>query len=637
MPERLVVCGGLLAGRNRQGALSLDVNAAVGSPNRVNLALDHLSKRLAADVPDVLTDLLELAAYVYCADQFTKRGTIKMARMGADWRRQFSFKIPVRRPDIWCKSEICEALIDTLSFLSEDQFKFEFVKAPTAVPLQSYLPFDDASDPATSADEVILFSGGLDSLAGAVDTIVGRGKRAILVSHRGSNMIASKQNDLVEALRQRTSPNSFFYVPVAINKGREEAAEFTQRTRSFMFAVLGLIVAHMFGRSDLSLYENGIVSVNLPIAEHVLGARASRTTHPRVLTDLSRLFSLVLSDAFTVNNPFVWKTKSEVVQVLSQRQCPDLVGRTFSCTRVREATRTRQHCGACSQCIDRRFGILAAALSESDPAHNYAIDLFTGERQPGPALTMIESYVLRAQKLATMSQDSFVATYGQILRVLPHLPGSVEENARKIWDMHRRHGQEVISIVDNELKAHASVDTMSALPTSSLLSMVFSPIAQQPAYADAIEFEPAAAEQADRDTSEYSYQRLQFGIDSKSRKVVFERGLEFDGAVFELIAALMPEFEADLNAGTFHDQYQFVSAKTLARRLAIDEQSLRQRVSRSRKKLERGFLHAFDRQLDAADVIENQGWKGYRLNPHLLLVKSVQLCEGRANVTGRRY
>ena len=31
---------------------------------------------------------------------------------------------------------------------------------------------------------------------------------------------------------------------------------------------------------------------------------------------------------------------------------------------------------------------------------------------------MIESYVVRAQKLATMSEQAFVASYGQIFRVL---------------------------------------------------------------------------------------------------------------------------------------------------------------------------------------------------------------------------
>ena len=68
MPERHVFCGGVKAGRNRPDALHIDVNAPAGSPNRVNLEISDLSKRLTDNIPDVLTDMLEVAAYVYCAD-----------------------------------------------------------------------------------------------------------------------------------------------------------------------------------------------------------------------------------------------------------------------------------------------------------------------------------------------------------------------------------------------------------------------------------------------------------------------------------------------------------------------------------------------------------------------------------------
>ena len=64
--------------------------------------------------------MLEIAAYVYCADQFTKRGTELMTNMGADWRRKFRFRIPVRCPDVWGKDSVREALVEILGFLSED-------------------------------------------------------------------------------------------------------------------------------------------------------------------------------------------------------------------------------------------------------------------------------------------------------------------------------------------------------------------------------------------------------------------------------------------------------------------------------------------------------------------------------------
>ena len=458
-----------------------------------------------------------------------------------------------------------EALCDTLGFVSEDEFHFEFRKSSTSLPLQSYLPFEDPTAQSIAPDEVILFSGGLDSLAGTVDAMAA-GKQVALVSHQGSTMVASKQNGLIADLREHTKPGSVFFVPVAINKGHEEAAEFTQRTRSFMFATLGLIVARMFGRNDLSFYENGVVSINLPIAEHVLGARASRTTHPAFLANCSRLFSLLLSSDFRLQNPYLWKTKSEVVSVLAERQRADLISNTFSCTRVREATKRSQHCGVCSQCVDRRFGILAAGLSAFDPADNYAVDLFIGAHEPGPALTMIECFVLRALKLATMSQQAFVSSYGQVFRAVEYLPGMADENVNKIWDLHRRHGGEVVSIVDREIVSRISLVKALDLPTNSLLSLVLSPIAGQPNYADPAEAEPTPAEQAKADPNEYKPQTIAFAIDSRARRIVFQSGLELGGSVYELVATLAGEFEAELDSGTFPEQHKFVRASTLANR-----------------------------------------------------------------------
>ena len=58
-----------------------------------------------------------------------------------------------------------------------------------------------------------------------------------------------------------------------------------------------------------------------------------------------------------------------------------------------------------------------------EPVDNYAIDLFKGQHKPGSALTIVESYGVRAQKLATMSEQTFLASYGQVFRALPYLLG----------------------------------------------------------------------------------------------------------------------------------------------------------------------------------------------------------------------
>ena len=475
MSECLVICGKLSANAAAtKDVIALDVDAPEHAPNRVNLTLGDISTRMVQDVPPVLVDLLELAVYVYCADQFKGRGGDTMPDLGKKWRRAFRFQVPVRCPEVWTRSDVQDLLIETLGFLSDDDYLFEFVPHPDPVPpgLQHHLDFAASADQSFVPDDVILFSGGLDSFAGAVESLIGQGRRAALVSHQASSMIISKQSRLVAALRERTERFQLFHVPIGVNKGHEEAAEFTQRSRSFLFATLGLVVAHLFGRNTIQFCENGVVSVNLPVSSHVLGTCATRTTHPRVLAELGRLFSVVLAEPVTVDNPYFWKTKADLARSIADHDCADLIAETLSCTRVREATRRKRHCGACSQCIDRRFGILAADLGEYEPAKSYVVDLFRGERKPGPDVTMAKSYVLHALKLASMSEQTFLNSFGQIFRVLPYLPGSPEENAGRLHDLHRRHGELVETVINRELSHHATLTRSLSLPSTSLLMLI---------------------------------------------------------------------------------------------------------------------------------------------------------------------
>ncbi len=625
MADRLVLCGGLPAERSDRVAIDIDVDGPKGSANRVNLHLGDICARMVQDVPPVLADLLEIAAYVYCADQFTKRGGDTMAEMGRDWRRSFRFRIPVRRAEIWNRPEVREALVETLGFLSEDDYAFDFVGKPIPTLLQPYLDLNCTDGLGFVPDEVLLFSGGLDSFAGAVDALIGRKVKVALISHQGSKMVQSKQLHLVQALRERTAPSQLFHVPVTVNKGNQEAAEFTQRTRSFLFATLALVVARLFRRDRINFYENGVVSTNLPVASHVLGARATRTTHPQVLAGFSRLFSLVLDMPIVVANPYFWKTKADVVKVIADHGCADLIRETFSCTRVREATRRRHHCGVCSQCLDRRFGILGAGLGAHEPDDAYSVDLLRGERKPGPDVVMAESYVLHALKLATMSSQSFFSSFGQIFRVLPYLDGPVEENALRLHDLHRQHGQTVEQVITGELAQQATVTRMLALPDTSLLTLIHSQSVRLPPTIDAAEEQQPASLQAAADTHRHLERPLVFAIDSPRKKVLFRGGIEIGGAGFGVIEALVREFSEDVTSGLSRGDFRFVRADVLAERLGLDGQGLRQRITRLRKKLEDEFLKVFDAQLAEDDILQNQSWQGYRLNPYLLLVQPSQV------------
>ena len=62
-----------------------------------------------------------------------------------------------------------------------------------------------------------------------------------------------------------------------------------------------------------------------------MGGRATRTTHPRVLRGFQSLLSLIAGEAFTVDNPFMWETKGQVIQRILAAKCGPLITPSVSC------------------------------------------------------------------------------------------------------------------------------------------------------------------------------------------------------------------------------------------------------------------------------------------------------------------
>jgi hypothetical protein len=92
--------------------------------------------------------------------------------------------------------------------------------------------------------------------------------------------------------------------PVWAHRQGLAGREYTQRTRSFLFASLAFAVARVLKLDRIRFYENGVLSLNLPISEQAVGARATRTTYPKVLKGFAQLFGLLLERDFVVENPF---------------------------------------------------------------------------------------------------------------------------------------------------------------------------------------------------------------------------------------------------------------------------------------------------------------------------------------------
>ena len=274
--KHLVLCGGTRFSAKLKSWREADVvRLELGHGKKhLHLKLHHITRRLAAQLPPVAVDLLEIATYVYAADQVVSRGGTKVFEYGKLWRRRFRFEIPVRRPDLWSQSTVADSLANTLSFLFDDDYEFHFSKQAHSPPVDRYL-FDDQGNDDAGYEEVMLFSGGVDSFGGAIQEILQGQRKVVLVSHRPVTKLYARQRDLVNDITQRLGDKSRkpLHVAVEVNKSKNFGRDFTQRSRSFLFAGIAAAVPHGLGRNRIRFYENGVTSLNLPISPQAIGGR----------------------------------------------------------------------------------------------------------------------------------------------------------------------------------------------------------------------------------------------------------------------------------------------------------------------------------------------------------------------------
>lgn len=438
----------------------------------VNLKSDDIQKAVLRDLPQRFEDLVEIAAYVYCGDQAVLRGKDHPDRNGGDWRRRFAFRIPVRDVDFWRSDKVRGKLVDVLGFLSEDDYEFEFIPMRRLPAGQGFLQFTEKACDGKIPDEVAMFSGGLDSLAGAVVRQAVDRKRLLLVTHRSHHKFGKTDSILRGELRKRGGGFGPVQVTVHVNKRVDFGREYTQRTRSFLFTAIGGTVATMLGQNALTFFENGIISLNLPISGQVIGARATRTTHPKTLRGFRELMTMLCEADFRVTNPFLWDTKADVVRKIVENGYGELIRPSRSCSHPKESTRQHPHCGVCSQCVDRRFAMYAAGADQLDAAADYRVDLFTGARPKEADRMLVSHYVLNAERFKDLTERELMSRYGEVNRALPHMEGGAEANAARVMDLLHRHGTQVVEVVDKAIGRHASEMRLGTLPATCLISLV---------------------------------------------------------------------------------------------------------------------------------------------------------------------
>jgi 7-cyano-7-deazaguanine synthase in queuosine biosynthesis len=293
-------------------------------------------------------DLLVVSSAIYVTDLAVRRGDAE------NYIRNIELTIDV--VNLHAFERVKDDLLQALIVLSNDNWILNFRQR------------DGRPEPLQQQDEkdgvALLFSGGLDSFSAAAK-FLRTGTPLYLISHVTHNrVIEDSQKALLQILDahfghegERVSFRVYGRSQGALTFPSEDDRENTQRTRSFLFLALAALSARRIGiKKVLTIAENGQFAIHLPLNSARVGPFSTHTAHPEFIYHMQKMLRVLLSyEDLTIENPYVYMTKSEVVSDLGPDMCKH-IARSVTCWKASRVTGLN-HCGICIPCISRRIAL----------------------------------------------------------------------------------------------------------------------------------------------------------------------------------------------------------------------------------------------------------------------------------------
>lgn len=311
---------------------------------------------ILANSSEIVCGLLYFASLVYVIDRTFKREIHSVD----GWSRQFhvEFKLPAN--ELFSSNRI--EIEKILSFLTGDYWACSFIPFNGLV-----FPKVKRPDIHNEISQVNLFSGGLDSLIGAINFMSNNNsKKVFLVSHYDSSMPGPKsdQTSLLNIFHREYAQKyvTFPYNYSAVMVTPKDGCDTTCRSRSLLFIALALVVAE-HTHCNIIIPENGSVSLNYPLSASRRSSCSTRTTHPVVIHGLNHLLKQ-LGLCSQIHNPYEFMTKGEMVRGCNNRDLLlNILELSNSCgKRGRKQLfyddTHATHCGRCMPCMYRKASLI---------------------------------------------------------------------------------------------------------------------------------------------------------------------------------------------------------------------------------------------------------------------------------------
>jgi REase_DpnII-MboI/Queuosine biosynthesis protein QueC len=184
------------------------------------------------------------------------------------------------------------------------------------------------------------------------------------------------------------------------------------------------------------------------------------------------LFSEVIGHKLTIETPFLWNTKADVLERLGKSSQRHLIPSAVSCSKTFLNLEQASHCGGCSQCIDRRIATYASGLAETDKPDVYAADFINQAITEGEVRTTLLDYIRQARDFAEWNPDHFChELLNELAELVDYVGAKTEEEANtKIWELCRRHGMQTMEALNRIRNKHDKL--AKKIPAGSLLKLI---------------------------------------------------------------------------------------------------------------------------------------------------------------------
>jgi hypothetical protein len=344
----------------------------------------------ARDKESVAFDFLFFSVLIYNIDRFVNRNIFSLE----GWTREIEVtNIPILHLAEF--QRIRTEMNDAISFLTGDLWNINYCQSE-GILFQEKKNIINRGEIGIF-DKVCLFSGGLDSLIGAIDELehVQPGKKLLLISHKDLGKEGKDQESIIDILnRQHFYENKYVQIQTSVgigkkNMGERIARESTFRSRSLLFIAMGIYAAHKIGQNiPLIIPENGTIALNVPLMPSRRSACSTRTTHPEFLDRIKKILAAI-GISNPMDNPCELKTKGEMVyRSVNQLILRQLIDFSCSCAKRGHtshwdaspeviAQNNIRHCGMCLPCIYRRVSLHMNGLDINASMH-YGTDVFNG-------------------------------------------------------------------------------------------------------------------------------------------------------------------------------------------------------------------------------------------------------------------